>query len=408
MGSERTSRVLHPSVWLLRFISVEAGSGIVLLLAAAVALVWANSPWSTGYAALWHFDLLPSLAHYLPEHDLHFAVNDGLMTVFFLVVGLEIRRELHDGSLSDPKVATLPIVAALGGVIVPALLYVLLNRDPVTRRGWGIPTATDIAFAVGVLSLLGRGIPPALRMLLLTLAIIDDIVAILVIAFFYSSGIAWAELALVAAGVVLVLLLQWASIGRALFYVMPGAIVWYGLLRSGVHPTLAGVILGLLTPASARFGRRRDEPATDELAPVTRVEARLHPYVAFGIMPLFALANAGVSLEGLDLTSGSALAVASGIVLGLVAGKPAGVLLASLLAVRLRLCELPPGVTWGHAVLLGLLAGIGFTMSIFIANLAFGDPALLAVAKFAILLASALAATLGFLCGSLLPRSARD
>ena len=408
MGSKRTFRVVHATLWPLRFISVEAGSGIVLLVAAAVALVWANSPWSAGYAALWHFDLLPSLARYLPEHDLHFAVNDGLMTVFFLVVGLEIRRELHDGSLSDPKVATLPVVAALGGVIVPAVIYVLLNRDPATRHGWGIPTATDIAFAVGVLSLLGRGMPPALRMLLLTLAIIDDIAAILVIAFFYSSGIAWAGLAIVAEGVVLVLLMQWASIGRALFYVLPGAIVWYGLLRSGVHPTLAGVILGLLTPATARFGRWRGSAlVTPELAPATRVGARLHPYVAFGIMPLFALANAGVSLEGLELSSASALAVASGIVLALVAGKPAGVLLASFLAVRLRLCELPQDVGWRHALLLGLLGGIGFTMSIFIANLAFTDPKLLAVAKFAILLASALAATLGFAFGALLPKTAR-
>ncbi|HEX4388298.1 MAG TPA: Na+/H+ antiporter NhaA [Steroidobacteraceae bacterium] len=405
MGSERTFRVLHPTLSPLRFISVEAGSGIVLLLAAAVALAWANSPWSAGYAALWHVDLLSALARYLPEHDLHFAVNDGLMTVFFLLVGLEIRRELHDGTLSDPKVATLPIVAALGGVIAPAVIYVLLNRDPATRHGWGIPTATDIAFAVGVLSLLGRGIPPALRMLLLTLAIIDDIVAILVIAFFYSSGIAWAGLAIVAGGVVLVLLMQWAGIGRALFYTVPGAVVWYGLLYSGVHPTLAGVMLGLLTPATARFGGRwrRDEPAPEELAPVTRVEARLHPYVAFGIMPLFALANAGVSLAGLELSSASALAVSSGIVAGLVAGKPVGVLLASFLAVRVRLCALPPGLTWGHALLLGLLAGIGFTMAIFIANLAFSDARLLAVAKFAILLASALAATLGFIFGRLLP-----
>src|SRR5262244_479777 len=174
MSSERTARPLHPTLWGLRFVSIEAASGIVLLIAAAVAFAWANSPWGDSYADLWHFDLLPALARYLPEHDLHFAVNDGLMTVFFLVVGLEIRREIHDGSLSDPKVATLPVIAALGGVIAPALIYLLLNTDPATRHGWGIPTATDIAFAVGVLSLLGRGVPPALRMLLLTLAIIDD------------------------------------------------------------------------------------------------------------------------------------------------------------------------------------------------------------------------------------------
>jgi len=408
MSSEQTSRPLHPSHWPLRFISVEAGSGIVLLVAAALALAWANSPWSASYAALWHFDLLPALERFLPEHDLYFAVNDGLMTVFFLVVGLEIRREIHDGSLSDPRVATLPIIAALGGVIVPALIYVALNRDAATRHGWAIPTATDIAFAVGVLSLLGRGIPPALRMLLLTLAIIDDVVAILVIAFFYSRGIEWTGLLVVAAGVALVLLMQRAGIGRALLYVLPGALVWYGLLRTGVHPTLAGVILGLLTPATARFGgeRRGEEPATDEHAPVPHVEARLHPYVAFGIMPLFALANAGVNLAALDVRSGPALAVTSGVVLGLVAGKPIGVLLATFLAVRARLATLPSGLGRRHALLLGILAGIGFTMSIFIANLAFDDPKLLAAAKFAILVASALAATFGFGLGYLLRRRA--
>ena len=410
MSSERASRPLHPSLWGLRFVSVEAGSGIVLLVAAALAFAWANSPWSEAYAALWHFDLLPVLARYLPEHDLHFAVNDGLMTVFFLLVGLEIRREIHDGSLSDPRVATLPVIAALGGVLAPALIYLAINTDPATRHGWGIPTATDIAFAVGVLSLLGRAVPPALRMLLLTLAIIDDIVAILVIAFFYSGGIAWGGLLTVAEGVVLVLLMQWAGIGRALFYVLPGGVVWYGLLRAGVHPTLAGVLLGLLTPATARFGRKRQREARprDEIAPVTRVEARLHPYVAFGIMPLFALANAGVSLAGLDLSSGSALAVASGIVLGLVVGKPLGVLGATYLAVRARLCAIPSGLTSPHLLLLGLLAGIGFTMAIFIANLAFADARLLAVAKFAILIASVLAAALGFAFGSLLPKPARD
>jgi NhaA family Na+:H+ antiporter len=407
MSSERASRPLQPTLWGLRFVSVEAASGVVLLAAAAVAFLWANSPWSDSYGALWHFDLLPALARYLPEHDLHFAVNDGLMTVFFLVVGLEIRREIHDGSLSDPKVATLPVIAALGGVIAPALIYLLLNTDPATHHGWGIPTATDIAFAVGVLSLLGRAVPPALRMLLLTLAIIDDIVAILVIAFFYSSGIEWGGLLIVAEGIILVFLMQWAGIGRALFYVLPGALVWYGLLRAGVHPTLAGVILGLLTPATARFGRkwRRDTPR-DEIAPVTRVEARLHPYVAFGIMPLFALANAGVNLQGLELSSHASLAVASGIVLGLVAGKPLGVLLASFLAVRARLCARPAELTARHMLLLGTLAGIGFTMSIFIANLAFHDAQLLAVAKFAILIASVLAATLGFAFGALLRRSA--
>src|SRR5215469_6357988 len=254
-----TARTAHSNVWLLRFVSVEAASGTVLVLAAVVAFVWANSPWAFAYEAPWHIELGFGLERYLPHHNLRFWVNDGLMTIFFLVVGLEIRREMHDGALSHPRVATLPIVAAAGGVLVPALIYLLVSL-PGTRRGWAIPTATDIAFALGVLSLIGR-VPATLRMLLLTLAIVDDIAAILVIAFFYSSGIAPGGLLLAAAGVALVLLLQWLSVRPALAYVVPGAIVWFGMLSAGVHPAVAGVVLGLLTPASARFGRRRRRAA---------------------------------------------------------------------------------------------------------------------------------------------------
>ena len=382
-------------------------SGVALLATAALALAWANSPWAGAYEALWQLQLGLGVAQYLPAHDLRFWVNDGLMSVFFLVVGLEIRREMHDGALSDPRVATLPIIAATGGVVVPALLYVLINSHPAARRGWAIPTATDIAFAVGVLSLIGRGIPPALRLLLLTLAIIDDIAAIVVIAFFYSSGIAAGGLLIAAAGVLGVLLLQWLGVQPAPAYVLPAAVVWFGMLRAGVHPALAGVLLGLLTPATSAFGRLPRDPGARRAGapPVESVEARLHPWVAFGIMPLFALANAGVSLQGLDLSGAAPLAVGAGIVSGLVLGKPIGIVLASIAAVRLKLCVLPAGVHWRHVVLVGLLGGIGFTMSIFIANLAFEDPRLLAAAKFAVLVASVLAATLGLLLGRL--RSAR-
>jgi len=396
----------HPALFGLRFVSVEAVSGIVLLLAAAIALLWANSPWAASYAALWHLPLSFGVARYLPAHDLHFWVNDGLMTVFFLVVGLEIRREMHDGSLSDPRVATLPIIAAVGGVVVPALVYVVLNHAPDTRAGWAIPTATDIAFAVGILSLCGKGVPSALRMLLLTLAIIDDIAAILVIAFFYSSGIDYTGLIIVAAAVALVFLMQWLGLRRALFYVIPGAIAWYGMLHAGMHPTLAGVILGLLTPATANFGRHRCIDPT-ALAPVQQVESQLHPWVAYAIMPLFALANAGVSLAGVNLASGKPLSVAAGIVAGLLLGKPIGIVLAALAAVGLKMCTLPAGVTWRHMVVLGLLGGIGFTMAIFISNLAFEDTVLLASAKFAVLLASVLAAVLGLILGRLSPAVAR-
>ncbi|HKD53952.1 MAG TPA: Na+/H+ antiporter NhaA [Steroidobacteraceae bacterium] len=406
-----TTRNSRSSVWLLRFISVEAASGTVLLLAAVTAFLWANSPWASAYEVPWQIELGFGLERYLPHHDLRFWINDGLMTIFFLVVGLEIRREIHDGALSNPKVATLPIVAAAGGVLVPALIYLLVS-SPATRRGWAIPTATDIAFALGVLSLIGR-VPAALRMLLLTLAIVDDIAAILVIAFFYSSGIAPGGLLLAAAGVALVLLLQWLSVRPALAYVVPGAIVWFGMLSAGVHPAVAGVVLGLLTPVSAYFGRRSRRAssaaagtAADPLAlrsPVERVELRLHPYVAFAIMPLFALANAGVSLEGLTLTAGAPLTIGVGVVLGLVLGKPLGIWLASFAAVKLGLCALPAGIRWRHVVLLGVLGGIGFTLSIFISNLAFTAGKLLTAAKFSVLVASAVAATLGLLLGRRLP-----
>jgi NhaA family Na+:H+ antiporter len=378
----------------LRFVSLEAASGLVLLLAAVLALAWANSPGAERYEALWHFGLGPGQLDFLPARDLHFFVNDGLMTIFFLVVGLEIRREMHEGSLADLRVATLPLVAAIGGVVVPALLYLLVNREPLARRGWAIPTATDIAFAVGVLALVGRGVPPALRLLLLTLAIIDDIVAILVIALVYSSGIAALGLLVVAAGVALVLLLQWLSVRRALAYVLPGVLVWYGMLRAGLHPTLAGVTLGLLTPATAAFGRRPAAAVPGAGSPLARLESRLHPWVAFGVMPLFALANAGVALGGLDFHGRVTLAVSGGIVLGLVVGKPAGIVLAAAVAVRSGLCALPDGLRWSHIALLGALGGIGFTMSIFISNLAFEGTALLGAARVAVLAASVLAAGL--------------
>ena len=401
----------HPSPWALRFISVEAASGVMLLAAAAIALTWANSPLAHAYEALW-LRRLSLGAPLLPAYDLHFWVNDGLMSIFFLLVGLEVRREIHDGTLSDPRVAALPIIAAAGGVLVPALSYLLVGGGALVRRGWAVPTATDIAFALGVLSLIPR-LPRALRMLLLTLAIADDLAAILIIAFFYSGGIVPGQFLTIAAGVALVLLLQALGVRPALAYVLPGALVWLGMLRAGLHPALTGVVLGLLTPVTAEFGRsaRRpreppgavpataaDPPSAPD-SPVVRVEAMLHPYVAFGIMPLFAFANAGVSLGRLDLGAGAPLAVCSGVVLGLVLGKPIGIVLAALTAVRLKLCELPPGVQWRHMVLLGILGGIGLTMSVFIADLAFEDRALLAAAKFAVLLASAIAATFGFLLG---------
>jgi Na+:H+ antiporter, NhaA family len=413
-----TPHTSHRSLWPLRFISVEAASGVVLLAAAAIALAFANSPLSSAYEALWQQRLAFSVP-LVPARDLRFWVNDGLMTIFFLLVGLEIRREIHDGTLSDRRVATLPIIAALGGVVVPALLYILVGGGSHVWRGWAIPTATDIAFALGVLSLIGR-VPAALRVLLLTLAIADDVAAILVIAFFYSGGLLPGQFLLVAAGIALVLLLQALGVRSALAYLLPGALLWLGMLRAGMHPTLAGVMLGLLTPVSADFGLlarhralgpraarplRGDGPARVAVSPLVRVEAMLHPYVAFGIMPLFAFANAGVTLGGVDLAAAAPRAVSGGIVLGLVLGKPVGIILAALAAVRFRICRLPRDVRWREVALLGVLGGIGFTMSMFIANLAFEDPELLTAAKLGVLAGSAAAATLGFTLGRSMSKS---
>lgn len=420
-----------------RFLHIEAVSGIVLLVAAAIALIWANSPAAASYHALWHAPVSIGLGSQVFSQSLHFWINDALMAVFFLVVGMEIRREIHEGALASLQLAALPLAAALGGVLVPALIYVALNTEPTQLRGWAVPTATDIAFAVGVLALLGRSIPGNVRVLLLALAIIDDIVAVLIIAAFYSGGLDYSGLLVAGTGVLMVLGLQQIGVGSAWAYLLPGAVLWVGLLQTGVHPTLAGVVLGLMTPVLS--GRMREQPldaarlALDELntrndptphelagplkqlrqaqrevmPPVIRVQMALHPWVAYGVMPLFALANAGVTLDGVDLSLDSAQAVTVGVLLALVIGKPLGVIGASWLAVRLGWCRLPPGVTWSSVGLVGLLAGIGFTMSIFIATLAFDDANLLNAAKLGVLLASLVAAVLGLAWGFLQARRAR-
>jgi Na+:H+ antiporter, NhaA family len=381
----RSRRLLAP---LERFFRVEAASGIVLLLITIVALVWANSPWADTYYALWHLPVSPAFG---PAHasTVHFWINEGLMTVFFLLVGLEIRREMHDGALSSTKLAVLPLAAAIGGVLLPALLYLALARDEQLTRGWAIPTATDIAFAMGVLAVLGTRVPNAVRVLLLALAIIDDIVAILVIAFFYSAGLDPLGLAAAAAGVAAVLLCQRLGLRHAVAYVVPGAIIWLGLLYAGIHPTLSGVVLGLLTPVTPALGEHE--------TPVERVESALHPWVAYGVMPLFALANAGVDME--RPASGNATVLIYAVVIALFLGKPVGIFMAAWLATKSGLGALAPGLTWRGILLVGILGGIGFTMSIFIANLAFTDQTLLASAKLAVLVASVLAGLAGLLLG---------
>lgn len=359
-GVTGVARVLKP---LEAFLRIEASSGLVLLAATLGALLWANSPWAESYQAFWHAELS------------HLVVNDGLMTLFFLVVGLEIRREIHDGALSTLRTAALPLFAALGGVIVPAVLFLLLNAPFETRTGWAIPTATDIAFAVGALALLGKRVSPAVRALLLALAIADDVAAVLVIAFFYVDGVDPWGFALAAVGMATLLVLRRRAMRRTIAYLAAGAVLWAGLLVAGLHPVLAGVMTGLVMPS----------------APANALEKFLHPWVAYGVMPLFAMANAGITFAGLEVSSAMSASLVAGIVVGLVVGKPIGIVGATAFAVKAGWCRLPPGVTWRDIVLMGCLGGIGFTMSIFIATLAFRDPALLSAAKVAVMAASALA-----------------
>ncbi len=422
-----TRLVVRP---LERFLRIEAASGILLLAAAAVALGWANSPWGASYAALWHTPLGIRLGPFAFERDLEWVVNDGLMVIFFFVVGLEIRREIHQGELSSLRRAALPVAAALGGMIVPAALYLAIAGAPATRSGWGVPMATDIAFAVGILTLLGKRVPVALRVLLLALAVIDDLGAIVVIAVFYSSDLALSGLAVASLGVGGIVAMQRLGMRAKLLYVVPGLVVWAGIYAAGVHPTIAGVLIGLLTPVRAWLGARgflagvgdelerlvRAEPVAlsshelgeslrrvnqarrEAVSPAESLIESLHPWVAFGIMPLFALANAGVAVSGGALGAAS-WSVMVAVAVGLVVGKPLGVVLVSLLALRLRIGVLPAGLGLRHLLVLGVVAGVGFTMSLFIAKLAFVEPELLAAAKFGVLSASALAAALGLALG---------
>jgi len=391
-------RVLAP---VERFLHVEAASGIVLVVAAVVALVWANSPWADSYAALWHTPLGFHLGGWSFERDLHFWINDGLMAVFFFVVGLEIRREAHRGVLSDLRRAALPLAAAIGGMLVPAALFLALNAGRPSAGGWGVPMATDIAFAVGVLALLGRRVPPALRVMLLALAVIDDLGAILVIAFFYTASLDPMGLAVAAAGLAVIVIMRGLGVRRAFAYLLPALVVWAGIYQLGVHPTLAGVILGLMTPVVAY------DEGGEPISPAERLQYAFHGWVAFAIMPLFALANAGVPLgeAGLDADT---VPAALGVILGLALGKPIGVMVVSWACVRMGLAVLPAGIGWRHVLVVGMVAGIGFTMALFIAGLAFPAGRLLEATKLAILVASAVAAVAGLLIGRALLRPIAD
>ena len=428
LSTARQDRFLpHPRSMLDRFVQSETSGSVLLFGATVVALVWANSRWSASYFALWKFPL--QIGHRpLLSMDLHHWIDDGLMVLFFLVVGLEIKREIAKGELSSFRQAALSIMAALGGMILPALLYFALNRSGLGARGWGIPMATDIGFAMGVLALLGKRIPSNLRVFMLALAIVDDVGAILVIAFFYTPRI---SLSALAAAVGLLVLLVVIAIRRAPIsvYVVVGFFFWAAVLSSGVHATIAGVILGLIAPIEPKFRpeelaenaepllrnfriqiSNRDKSTaeatfteldrllrgTDSIA--ERLEKSIHPWVCFLVLPLFALASAGVALSFEQLKLAFSSPIALGIFLGLVVGKAVGITAFSFLAVQSKIAGMADDLTWAGITGTAMLAGVGFTVALFISGLSFGDETLLATAKVAVLAASLAAGAIGYLC----------
>jgi NhaA family Na+:H+ antiporter len=415
-------RVVQP---LQSFLEEESSSAFLLLGAAVIGLAWANSPWQAGYHDLWSRELTLTIGDWSLSETLRHWVNDGLMSLFFLVVGLEIKRELLTGELRDPRAAAVPVVAALGGMVVPALIYVALNASGDGSGGWGVPMATDIAFALGVLTLAARSAPASLKPFLLTLAIVDDIGAILVIAIFYSRGVSVLALVIAVALGMLAVVLQRFDVRSTAVYVGLGVGMWLAVFESGVHPTIAGVALGLLTPAVA-FQRPRavsheairtaestvDEPeppdadapqwlrlawlSREAVSPLARVEAALHPWTSYLIIPLFALANAGVTFTEEGFRDSLTSPVTLGVLLGLVVGKVVGITLASYAAVRSGVGRLPSGCNWRQMVGVSAIAGIGFTVSLFITELAFTDRLLADEAKIGIFVASIVAGGIGF------------
>jgi len=414
---EPIHRLIGP---LERFLHVEAAAGVVLLSAAAVALVLANSPWSEAYLAFWNTKLGVTIGAFEMSHSIRHWVNDGWMAVFFFVIGLEVKREIVVGELRDARRAALPVAAALGGMILPAAIYLLLQGGQAGAPGWGIPMATDIAFVVGCLAMLGPRVPNVLRVFLLCLAIADDIGAVLVIAVGYTASIDWVMLGSGLAGIGCIAGLARLGARSFLAYTLLGLAVWLLFHESGVHATVAGIILGLMVPARPYLGEGRvvqllsrasgvfhgggwehlshraarvrelQRAARETVPPVEYLEELLHPWVGFVIMPVFALANAGVPIQLADFGDPVGLAVAAGLVLG----KPLGVVSFAWLAVSLKISRLAEGLTWGMLLGAGCLAGIGFTMALFIAGLALDD-SMQDVAKVGILGASALSAVFG-------------
>jgi NhaA family Na+:H+ antiporter len=405
-------KVVRP---IARFLQIEIAGGVLLLAATVVALVWANSPWQASYESFWHTAVAIQIGPFQLEEDLGHIVNDVLMTLFFLVVGLEIKHEMVSGELKDRRSIALPAIAAFGGMAVPALVYVGFNVGGPGIAGWGIPMATDIAFALGVLALLGSRIPAALKVFLLTLAIVDDIGAITVIAVFYTSDLRLLYLLAAAALAALVYLLGRWRVVYPPVYIGAGILLWLAVYESGVHATIAGVAIGLLLPAQPFQSdldaqtvidhlEARGDLTVEEVRASARAIAQsvsigdrlidaLHPWTSYVIVPIFALANAGIALTGAAITDPSAVTL--GVAFGLVVGKLVGITAFAWLTVRLRIATLPSGASWLHISGVATLAGIGFTVSLFITDLAFATEALQADAKTGILVASAAAAIMG-------------
>ncbi|NUQ81486.1 MAG: Na+/H+ antiporter NhaA [Bacteroidetes bacterium] len=412
------------------FFQVESAGGLLLLTAALVALIWSNSPWAVAYQDLWHIKLTIGFGDWQLSKFLYLWINDALMAVFFLVVGLEIKRELLVGELNSLKKASFPLTAALGGMVVPAALFTMLNIGTPGESGWGIPMATDIAFALGILSLVARGVPVSVKIFLTALAIIDDLGAVMVIALFYTGDLHIPSLIGAGSAMLVLILMNRVGVRNPSIYFLIGMIMWFALLKSGVHATLAGVLLATTIPARTRLNSTDFSSSIDKLigyfrkagnegshvipnadqnaglvaietaaresqSPMQRMENRLHPWVVFVIMPVFALANAGVALPSDPI--GMVLSPTGlGVIAGLFIGKPVGILLFTWVAVRLGWTQLPDGVTWAPIVAVSFLAGIGFTMSLFIGNLAFPEGYLLDAAKAGILIGSLLSGLAGW------------
>ncbi len=413
-----------------KFIHQEFTGGIILFVSVVIAIFWSNSPWSEDYHLLWETNFSVGFDGFEFTRPLHVWINDGLMALFFFVIGLELKREFMVGELSSFRKASLPMVAAFGGMLVPALIYIVVNYGKPSSQGWGIPMATDIAFALGLLSLAGKHVPNSVKVFLSALAVADDLGAVLVIALFYTNGIALAPLAIGG----LLLGLMWVGnllgIRHKLFYLIVGIVIWYCFLLSGVHATIAGVLVAFLIPARTKINeeeyvksvrKHADEfehaipqigtlttteqhqtiekikqLCLDAETPLQKIEYGLHPWVAFVIMPLFAVANAGMHI-GTDFLSSLSNPISIGISLGLVLGKFAGILFFTWLMVKFRLAKLPQLATWKHIAGISLLAGVGFTMSLFITSLAFSDPKMVDDAKYGILLASVISGTAGII-----------